>query len=143
VRENRLYQADWLLRFYGFSLNEILNNSHKHLELEIDPKLSWALRNPQFFPIDINTAEYKWIIRIPGIGRQSANKIVQARKYGKLREHQLKKMGIAFNRAKYFMVCQDTVVNTGFIYPDSVKKAILEHNPQPKILTSAPQLSLF
>jgi putative DNA modification/repair radical SAM protein len=143
VRENRLYQADWLLRFYGFSLNEILNNSHKHLELEIDPKLSWALRNPQFFPIDINTAEYKWIIRIPGIGRQSANKIVQARKYGKLREHQLKKMGIAFNRAKYFMVCQDTVVNTGFIYPDYVKKAILEHNPQPKILTSAPQLSLF
>jgi putative DNA modification/repair radical SAM protein len=143
VRENRLYQADWLLRFYGFSLNEILNNSHQHLELEIDPKLSWALRNPQFFPIDINTADYKWIIRIPGIGRQSANKIVQARKYGKLREHQLKKMGIAFNRAKYFMVCQDTVVNTGFIYPDSVKKAILEHNPQPKILTSAPQLSLF
>jgi len=143
VRENRLYQADWLLRFYGFSLNEILNNSHQHLELEIDPKLSWALRNPQFFPIDINTADYKWIIRIPGIGRQSANIIVQARKYGKLREHQLKKMGIAFNRAKYFMVCQDTVVNTGFIYPDSVKKAILEHNPQPKILTSAPQLSLF
>lgn len=143
VRENRLYQADWLLRFYGFSLNEILNNSHQHLEIEIDPKLSWALRNPQFFPIDINTADYKWIIRIPGIGRQSANKIVQARKYGKLREHQLKKMGIAFNRAKYFMVCQDTVVNTGFIYPDSVKKAILEHNPQPKILTSAPQLSLF
>ena len=143
ARENRLYQADWLLRFYGFSLNEILNNSHQHLELEIDPKLSWALRNPQFFPIDINTADYKWIIRIPGIGRQSANKIVQARKYGKLLEHQLKKMGIAFNRAKYFMVCQDTVVNTGFIYPDSVKKAILEHNPQPKILTSAPQLSLF
>ena len=113
------------------------------MDLEIDPKLAWALRNPQFFPIDINTAEYSWIIRIPGIGRQSANKIVQARKYGKLKEFQLRKMGIAYNRAKYFMVCQDTLVAAGFHYPEDIRKSILERNPRPQITTSNSQLTLF
>ncbi len=125
-RENRLYQTDWLLRFYGFSLNEILNTQHQNLELDMDPKLAWAIRNPQFFPIDINTASYQWIIRIPGVGRQSANKIVQARKFGKLREDQVKKMGIAFNRAKYFMSCSDSVFGLGFQYPDQVRKALVK-----------------
>jgi len=143
IRENRLYQTDWLLRFYGFSLNEILNNKHQQLELDIDPKLAWALRNPQFFPIDINSADYSWIIRIPGIGRQSANKIVQARKYGKLKEFQLRKLGIAFNRAKYFMICQDSIVSTGFHYPEQIKKSILEYNPRPKLINSQTQLTLF
>lgn len=143
VRENRLYQTDWLMRFYGFSLPELLNNDHPQLELEIDPKLSWALRNPQFFPIDVNTADFKWIMRIPGIGRQSAYKIVQARKFGKLREYQLRKLGIAFNRAKYFMICQDTLVSAGFRYPDRIKKCLLEHHPRPVRAHHAAQLSLF
>lgn len=143
IRENRLYQTDWLLRFYGFSLNEILNNKHQQLELDIDPKLAWALRNPQFFPIDINSADYSWIIRIPGIGRQSANKIVQARKYGKLKEFQLRKLGIAFNRAKYFMICQDSIVSAGFHYPEQIKKSILEYNPRPQLINSQTQLTLF
>lgn len=143
VRENRLYQTDWLLRFYGFSLNEILNNKHQHLELDIDPKLSWALRNPQYFPIDINKADYNWIIRIPGIGTHSARKIIQARKYGKLKQYQLQKLGIAYNRAKYFMVCQDSVSSSGFLYPEHIKKAILEHNPKSAPIRSVSQLSLF
>ena len=143
IRENRLYQTDWLLRFYGFSLNEILNSKHQDLELEIDPKLAWALRNPQFFPVDINTASYNWIIRVPGIGRQSANKIVQARKFGRLKEYQLKKLGIAFNRAKYFMVCQDSIISKGFNYPEIVKKSILEKNPNPDLVNPTTQLSLF
>lgn len=143
IRENRLYQTDWLLRFYGFSLNEILNSKHQDLELEIDPKLAWALRNPQFFPVDINTASYNWIIRVPGIGRQSANKIVQARKFGRLKEYQLKKLGIAFNRAKYFMVCQDSIISKGFNYPEIVKKSILEKNPNPDLVNPSTQLSLF
>ena len=143
IRENRLYQTDWLLRFYGFSLNEILNSKHQDLELEIDPKLAWALRNPQFFPVDINTASYNWIIRVPGIGRQSANKIVQARKFGRLKEYQLKKLGIAFNRAKYFMVCQDSIISKGFNYPEIVKKSILEKNPNPDLVNTSTQLSLF
>lgn len=143
VRENRLYQTDWLLRFYGFSLEEILDSRHQQLELDIDPKLSWALRNPQHFPIDINKADYSWIIRIPGIGTQSARKILQARKYGKLKEFQLRKLGIAYNRAKYFMVCQDSVINPGFLYPENVKRSILEDNPKSAPIRSASQLTLF
>lgn len=143
VRENRLYQTDWLLRFYGFSLHEILNTNHQHLELEIDPKLSWALRNPQYFPIDINTADYQWIIRIPGVGRQSAGKIIAARKYGRLKEFQLRKMGIAFNRAKYFMICQDSLVNPGFMYPENIRKALVDPNPKPQLVSSVSQLTLF
>lgn len=143
VRENRLYQTDWLLRFYGFSLHEILNTKHQQLELDIDPKLAWALRNPQFFPIDINTADYSSIIRIPGIGRQSANKIVQARQYGKLKEYQLRKLGIAFNRAKYFMICVDTVISAGFHYPEQIRKTLIGHQTSTKSNSSQTQLTLF
>ncbi len=126
VRENRLYQTDWLLRFYGFELEEILNPEHTRLELDIDPKLSWALRNPHFFPVDVNTAHYRSILRIPGIGRQSAVKIIQARKFGRLREYQLRKMGIAYNRARYFLVCADSPVILGTPSMADVKAAILQ-----------------
>lgn len=125
IRENRLYQTDWLLRFYGFQLDEILHAEHAQLDLDIDPKLSWALRNPQFFPVDINRAAYAAIIRIPGVGRQSAIKIIQARKFGKLQEYQVKKMGIAYNRARYFMVCADTPFSLGAPSMASVKASIL------------------
>lgn len=144
VRENRLYQADWLLRFYDFQLDEILDAGHKDLELDIDPKLSWALRNPHFFPVDINTADYKMIIRVPGIGRQSALKIVQARKSGRLREFQVRRMGIAYNRARYFMVCADTPVVLGEPSMASVRHNIL-HRTGSKHKNKAPegQLTLF
>jgi putative DNA modification/repair radical SAM protein len=141
VRENRLYQTDWLLRFYGFKLEEILNQNHSDLDLDIDPKLSWALRNPQFFPININTANYKDIIRIPGIGRQSAMKIISSRKYGNLHEYQVKKMGIAFNRAQHFMVCADTPFQLGEKSMIYVKEKIL-YKPA-KIKHNINQLSLF
>ena len=95
LRENRLYQTDWLMRFYGFDVKEILDDSHPNLDLEVDPKLSWALRNPHLFPVDMNTADYKMIMQVPGIGIKSAMKIVASRKYGKLRIEQIRKMGIA------------------------------------------------
>lgn len=126
IRENRLYQTDWLLRFYNFSLNEILNPAFTQLDLDIDPKLGWALRNLHLFPVDINTADYQTIIRVPGIGRGSAMKIVSARKYGRLREYQLKKMGIAYNRAKHFITCADTVAPLGFKYAPQLKNIILQ-----------------
>jgi len=141
VRENRLYQTDWLMRFYGFHIHEILNLSSPHLDLQIDPKLSWALRNPQYFPIDINIADYWMIIRIPGVGRQSAMKIIQARKFGKLREYQVKRMGIAFNRAKYFMICADTIAPLGYMGMEKVRQQIMNTSKSPTI--STPQLSLF
>lgn len=103
VRENRLYQTDWLVRFYGFRVEEIVNPNFPDLELDKDPKLAWALRHPEFFPIDINTAELWKIFRVPGIGVQSAMKIVKARKFQKLRLDNLKQLGIAINRAQYFI----------------------------------------
>ncbi len=144
VRENRLYQTDWLLRFYDFTLEEILNPAHSQLDLDIDPKLSWALRNPQFFPIDINRADYKQIIRIPGVGRQSAMKIIQARKFGSLHEYQVRKMGIAFNRARHFMTCADSPIILGTPSMEHVRQSILEKNfnKSRKIITNT-QLSLF
>src|SRR5690606_27297143 len=103
-------------------LDEILNTGHTDLELDIDPKLSWALRNPQFFPVDINTADFNAIIRIPGVGRQSAMKIIQARKFGRLYEYQVKKMGIAFNRARFFMTCADSIISIGAPLMEKVKR---------------------
>lgn len=103
IRENRLYQADWLVRFYGFNVNEIVGFDHPNLDLDIDPKLGWALRNLHQFPVDINTAELELIQRIPGIGFTSAKKIVAARKFKKLQAYDLKRLGIAYSRAKYFL----------------------------------------
>lgn len=107
VRENRLYQTDWLFRFYQFDPSEIVNDTYPHLDLEIDPKLSWALRNRHLFPIDVNTADYHMILRIPGIGVQSAKKIISTRRFGKLGQEQLKKLGIAMNRAQYFITSKN------------------------------------
>lgn len=142
VRENRLYQTDWLLRFYHFDLNEILNEKHQHLDLDIDPKLSWALRNPDFFPVDINTADFRSIIRIPGIGRQSAMKIIKARQFGKLHEYQVKKMGIAFIRARHFMRCVDSPIIIGDKTRGQIKSSILQANSK-IVQPSSSQLILF
>jgi putative DNA modification/repair radical SAM protein len=104
-RENRLYQTDWLLRFYGFSLHEILNDRFQNLETDVDPKLSWALRNLHLFPVDINRADYEMILRIPGLGVKSAKKIVAGRKFQHLSLEHLRQFGVALNRAKHFLVC--------------------------------------
>ncbi|MFT3903273.1 MAG: putative DNA modification/repair radical SAM protein [Niabella sp.] len=144
IRENRLYQTDWLLRFYGFELDEILNKEHTNLDLDIDPKLSWALRNPHLFPVDINRADYKMIIRIPGIGQQSAMKIIQARKFGKLHEYQLRKMGIAYNRARHFMICADSPFILGMPGVSTIRNSILQNgNSKYKSKTPEAQLALF
>lgn len=108
LRENRLYQSDWLMRFYEFSADEIVDDQHPNLDLDIDPKLSWALRHPEAFPVDINHADYKMILRVPGIGVSSAKKIVQARRFGQIHIDQLKHMGVAYNRAQHFIRCADT-----------------------------------
>lgn len=103
IREHRLYQADWLIRYYGFNVNEIVGFNQPNLDLDIDPKLGWALRNLNQFPVDVNTADLELIKRIPGIGHLSANKIVSARKFKKLFPEDLKKLGIAYSRAKFFL----------------------------------------
>lgn len=143
IRENRLYQTDWLMRFYGFHVNELLNDANPHLDIDIDPKLSWALRNLQHFPVDINVAAYKVILRIPGIGVTSAKKIVQARKFGKLRIDQLKKIGVAYNRAKYFIKCADSPYQLKD-YQGSQIKSFIQAESQSKYLKyDTSQLILF
>ena len=103
LRENRLYQSDWLMRFYGFKADEILDSNMPFLDLEVDPKLSWALRHLDQFPVNLQTADYKMILRIPGIGVKTAMKIVSARRFQVLNIDNLKKLGAAVNRAKYFI----------------------------------------
>ena len=107
VRENRLYQADWLLRFYDFNVDEIVNDRYPDLDLTVDPKLSWAIRNPQFFPVDINRDSYQKILRVPGIGVKSAKLIVMARRHRRLTFEALKRIGVVLKRAQFFIICHD------------------------------------
>lgn len=107
VRENRLYQADWLLRFYGFDVNEIVNEQYPDLDLTVDPKLAWAIRNPQCFPVDVNRDSYQKILRVPGIGVKSAKMIVLARRHRKLNLEALKRIGVVLKRAQFFIVCHE------------------------------------
>ena len=107
VREHRLYQADWLLRFYGFDVNEITVMPDRNLDLEIDPKFAWALANRAYFPVDVNSASREQLLRIPGIGARSVGRILSIRRHKKLRTDDLKKLRVAWKRAKSFVITVD------------------------------------
>ena len=127
VRENRLYQSDWLMRFYQFKVDEIVNEAHPNLDLDIDPKLSYALRHPELFPIDINTAAYEMILRVPGIGVKSAQLIVTSRRYGRLNSEHLRKMGVVMKRAQYFITCNELPMFTvNEARPEYIRKILTE-----------------
>ena len=143
VRENRLYQADWLMRFYGFHVNEIVNTQQPHLDLDIDPKLGWAIRNMQAFPVDVNKADLQMILRVPGIGLLSAQKIVSARMFGKLNWDQLKKMGVSINRAKYFITCKSNEFERRDLTGNNIKQFILAASQSKYLKDTQTQLSLF
>lgn len=108
LREHRLYQADWLMRFYGFDADEILDVSHPFLDLELDPKVAWAVRNSHLFPVNIQSASKEMLLRVPGLGVKTVMKILKARKFQTVRLEHLKKMGAATNRAKYFIDLEET-----------------------------------
>jgi putative DNA modification/repair radical SAM protein len=143
VREHRLYQADWLMRFYKFKVDEIVTDADPILPTDIDPKLNWALRNLHLFPLDINKADYEMIMRVPGIGLSSAMKIVQARRFGMLGWEQLKKIGISINRAKYFITCKAAQ----FIYlglnHTTIRQRILQQAHSKYETYNTTQLALF
>jgi len=143
IRENRLYQADWLMRFYGFKIREIVSDTNPRLELDIDPKLSWALRNLQVFPLDINKAQLEQILRVPGIGLGSAKKIVEGRRFSRLTWEHLKKMGVAVNRARYFVFCSSRIFEKQDLTSQQIKKFILEESASKYSQPLSPQLSLF
>lgn len=143
VRENRLYQADWLMRYYGFAPNEIVDDRQPFLDLEIDPKLAWALRNSHVFPIDINQAPREMLLRIPGVGVRSVQKILMARKFQTLSYYDLKKMGVTLSRAKYFITCSGATPLAGTIDPLRLRGLLLgqSHSKHKQLFTG--QLSLF
>jgi len=143
VRENRLYQADWLLRFYGFEVDEIVNSEDPFLDMQIDPKLNWALRNLHQFPVDINNADLELIKRIPGIGLQSAQKIWEARKFNKLTWDHLKKFNIAANRAKYFLNMKVQDFRPKDYTPEQIRNFILSASQTKYAANHSPQLQLF
>lgn len=143
VRENRLYQADWLLRFYGFKVNDLLDQDNPNFNILMDPKANWALRHLEEFPKEINTASYYDLLKVPGIGIKSAQRIIACRKNFKIHFQDLKKMGIVMKRAKYFITCN----NKYFINHEYFKKSFIEANlileDQEKIIQNKEQLSLF
>ncbi|MDD3279265.1 MAG: putative DNA modification/repair radical SAM protein [Lachnospiraceae bacterium] len=106
LREHRLYQADWLLRYYGFQAQDLLSNERPNFNILLDPKCDWALRHLELFPVEINRADYATLLKVPGIGTKSAIRIVKARKTGVLTFEALKKIGVVLKRAKYFITCQ-------------------------------------
>lgn len=115
VRENRLYQADWLMRFYQFQPEELVDDLHTNLDLDVDPKLAWALRHPEAFPVDINSDDYERILRVPGIGVKSATLIVNSRRFNRITSYHLKKMGVVMKKAKYFITCHE--LTDGYAMP--------------------------
>lgn len=125
VRENRLYQADWLMRFYGFKANEILAKDNPFLDLEVDPKMGWALRNITQFPVIIQNAPLEMILRVPGIGVKSAHKIIHARRFQNLTLEHLKKIGVSVNRARYFISVSNENAHLKFLNALNLKEIIL------------------
>ncbi len=143
LRENRLYQADWLMRFYGFGADEILDKNNPFLDLEVDPKLAWALRNREHFPVNINTAPKEMILRVPGIGTKSTGKILMARKFQKLTLEHLRKMGVAVNRAKYFVEFESENIFNRLIDEQNLRKILLSGMKSKFQNPFSQQLSLF
>ena len=135
-REHRLYQADWLLRFYGFKADEILSEDEPNLDYDFDPKMIWAFRNIQQFPIEINTASFEELLRIPGIGNISAKRIVRQRKIAKVSYDDLKKMRVVLKRARFFLTCDGKYYGETSIDPESIRNEL-------KKLEGGPQISMF
>lgn len=134
VRENRLYQADWLLRYYQFQVDEIVDDAFPNLDLEIDPKLAWALRHPEQFPVDINKADYEMILRVPGIGLKSARLIVASRRFSRLGFYELKKMGVVMKKARYFITCNELPMQTIHeLTPQGVRHLLIPRSTRKKV----------
>lgn len=143
VRENRLYQSDWLMRFYEFSPDEILTPERPFLDLEIDPKLAFAIRNLHLFPVDINKADYHLILRVPGIGVQSARMIVDTRRFRRLTSFHLKKIGVVMKRAQYFITCNELPPRMASWEPERLKNHILAESQMKRRKAGDTQLMLF
>jgi len=138
LREHRLYQGDWLLRFYGFTAKELLNPGNPNFDLDLDPKCFWAIENLQNFPMEINKASYENLLRIPGVGIRGAAKIIKARRVRALDYEDLKKIGVVLKRAKYFITCKGKYYGGISLYPENIRSRLIQ---KPK--DNQHQLSIF
>ena len=136
AREHRIYQADWLLRFYGFTVSELFGKDSANLDPDLDPKVTWALRNLDQFPIEINKASYETLMRIPGIGNISARRIIRQRRVRAVRLEDLKKMGVVMKRAKYFVLCCGRYYGDRRFEPETIRSGMLQ-------MESGLQISMF
>ncbi len=147
LREHRLYQADWLLRFYGFKAEELLTKERPFFNEKIDPKCDWAVRHLEQFPVEVNTADLSMLLRVPGIGVKSARRIVLARKHGSIDFNDLKKMGVVLKRALYFITCKGRMMYSTKIEENYIVNHLVYNEPPEKIFktdnTSYHQISLF
>ena len=147
LREHRLYQADWLLRYYGFEAEELLTEQKPNFNVFLDPKCDWALRNLEQFPVEVNRADYFTLLRVPGIGTRSAGRIVRARQNGTLRFEDLKKLGVVLKRAIYFITCAGRMMYPVKIEENYITNQLLGLNDLPKQFKgdsmTYQQLSLF
>ncbi len=143
LREHRLYQADWLLRYYGFSAEELLDEKNPNFNPLVDPKCSWALSHMEFFPVEANTAPYELILRVPGIGVKSARRIVYARKSGRLDFDALKKLGVVIKRAQYFVTCGGKAREGVRLEHGAILRGLLSDRSMDMLEQPPEQLSLF
>ena len=144
LRENRLYQADWLLRFYGFKVDDLLDENNPTFNTMLDPKADWALRHLSEFPKEINTASYYDLLKVPGIGVLSAKRIMAMRKFMKIKQDNLKKLGIVIKRAKYFITCDGTYyTNKDFFKKGIIESSIITEERKLLKINVGEQLSLF
>ena len=143
VRENRLYQADFLLRFYNYKVENLLDKNNPNFNVLLDPKADWALRHLEEFPKEINKVDYYNLLKVPGIGPKSAKKIISSRKYYKIEFKDLKKMGISIKRAKYFITCNGKYfINSSFLKKNFIQSNLILEDKE-KIKSTGVQLSLF
>ena len=138
LRENRLYQADWLMRFYGFQASELLDESNPNFDPDYDPKIIWAVRHPEQFPVEINTASYQQLIRVPGLGIQCAKRIISARRTARLDFTDLRKMHVSLKRAQYFITCKGKYYRIQDPQPQMILRAL-----KPNARSPYEQLTLF
>lgn len=143
LREHRLYQADWLLRFYGFSADELLDEAHQSFHPMLDPKCNWALNHLEQFPVDVNRAPYETILRVPGIGVKSAGRITAARRSGTLRTDDLRKLGVVMKRARYFIYGAGRDERPSLLTRDAVLHALVSDSCKALFEPQGEQLSFF
>jgi len=143
LREHRLYQADWLLRFYGFRAEELLDDDAPDFNPLLDPKCCWALRHGEFFPVEVNCADYEALLRVPGIGVTSARRILVARRVGSLRVEELKKLGVVMKRAQYFITCNGVLATPLRLSVDGVMQNLIATERRSLPMAQGEQLSLF